>query len=151
MPWLSCLTLLPCLGNFSALKEHPLPISPFKGFSRADVAQSPLHQRSLFFLREADTGQERWERMADGWVSSSGAGQCVCNCEQLFTKCEASIGREQPYRRQKASWYAPLCRVEPYRSSGIAMIQLDAPSSIASSAECSSAAGNSDFSAVATS
>ena len=71
--------------------------------------------------------------------------------QKFFAKCEASIGCDQPYRRQKASWYAPLCRVEPYRSSGITMIQLDASSSIGSSAECSSAAGNSDFSAVATS
>ena len=73
----------------------------------------------------------------------------VNNCPQ--THCEASIGGDQPYRRHRASRYAPLCRVKPYQSSGIAVIQLDAPSSVASSAERSSAAGSSDFSAVAAS
>ena len=73
----------------------------------------------------------------------------VNNCPQ--TQCEASIGGDQPYRRQRASWYAPLCRLKPYQSSGIAVSQLDAPSSVASSVECSSAAGNSGFSAVAVS
>ena len=72
-------------------------------------------------------------------------------CAIVNKQCEASIGADQPYRRQRASRYAPLCRVKPYQSSGIAVSQLDAPSSVADSAERSSAADNSDFSVVAAS
>ena len=71
--------------------------------------------------------------------------------EQLFAnKVSGKHWWHQPYRRQRASWYAPLCRVKSYQSSGITMRQLDAPYSVASYAKCSSStAGNSDFSVVA--
>ena len=87
----------------------------------------------------------------DGYppVGQDSACAFVNNCPQ--TQCEASIGGDQPYRRQRATRYAPLCRVKQYRSSGIAVSQLDAPSSVASSADCSSASGNSDFSVIAAS
>ena len=87
----------------------------------------------------------------DGYppVGQDSACAIVNNCPQ--TQCEANIGGNQPYHRQRASRYAPLCKVKPYRSSGVAVSQLDAPSSVTGSAERSSAAGNSDFSVVAAS
>ena len=52
----------------------------------------------------------------------------VNTCPQ--TQCEASRGGDQPYRRQRASWNASLCRLKPYQSSGIAVSQLNAHSSL---------------------
>ena len=82
-------------------------------------------------------------------VGQDSACAIVNNCPQ--TQCEASIGGNQPYHRQRASRYAPLCKVKSYQSSSVAVSQLDAPSSVTGSAERSSAAGNSDFSVVAAS
>ena len=65
------------------------------------------------------------------------------------TQCVGSCGISQPYCKQRASRYAPLCRVKPYLSSGIVVRQLEAPVSVVNSTDLCGVVGNSAFSLVA--
>ena len=44
---------------------------------------------------------------------------------------DGNLSGVQPYRRARASWKAPLCRVKPYSVSGKAVSQEEEPFSLA--------------------
>ena len=94
--------------------------SPVRGCRGGSTVTSP----DTSFSRSAVISCSLLWRM-DGYppVGQDSACAIVNNCPKA--QCEASIGADQPYCRQRASRYTALRRVTLYRSSSITMSQLD--------------------------
>ena len=118
------------MSKYVLLKVPPPPQTPFAAMSsRAPACELAVALHTS--VRRVAVRSRISLCLIDGKPPLAQDRACSTEKEAPQAHFDCSLSGVQPYRRARASWKAPLCRVKPYSVSGKAVSQEEEPFSLA--------------------